>query len=461
MTSSSALTGVMVGAAVGDALGAPFEFKPAGTYRRNFPNAELGGTGEMIGGGTFRWAPGEFTDDTQMGLILASSLIDNDHELDEFDLFSRWKVWAKSASDVGNTTRHALSFDDPSEVVFSNPEMAAGNGALMRTFPLALINCDEDARRTMVLAQAALTHHNPDAGWGAWLAVATIRGFLEGEDGFEALAEELTNLPVESKERFAPLLTREWQPADKTVGNGSVWGCLADAIWAVRGARSFEDAIVRAVNLGDDADTVASVAGAIAGARFTEQTIPGRWLAYVHGKLTSPDGTTEIVRVEDLENIARELSGLGGPKPELEPERGPIEVHPGLYAANRNAARKCPDDWAILSLCRTERMFLGHPTRRQWYMVDNSSGNPDLGSAVDDIVRSIDALLSDGKTVLVHCEGGRSRTCLALRAWAMKSLGLTTREAQAWLAKKWPHCSEANSSFTDFLASEWPSRGST
>ena len=103
-------------------------------------------------------------------------------------------------------------------------------------------------------------------------------------------------------------------------------------------------------------------------------------------------------------------------------------------------------------------MFLGHPTRRQWYMVDNSSGNPDLGSAIDDIVRSIDALLSDGKTVLVHCEGGRSRTCLALRAWAMKSLGLTTREAQTWLAKKWPHCSEANSSFTDFLASEWPYR---
>ncbi len=451
MSLSSALTGVMVGAAVGDALGAPFEFKPAGTYREKFPNAELGGAGEMIGGGTFRWAPGEFTDDTQMGLVLASSLIDNDHELDEFDLFSRWKVWAKSASDVGNTTRHALSFDDPSEVVFSNPEMAAGNGALMRTFPLALISCDEDARRAMVLAQAALTHHNPDAGWGAWLAVATIRGFLEGEDGFEVLAEELTKLPKESREKFSPMLGRAWQPADKAVGNGSVWGCLADAIWAVRGARSFEDAVVRAIDLGDDADTVASVAGAIAGAKFTEQAIPGRWLAYVHGNLTKPDGTTEIVRVEDLENIARKLAGLGGPKPELEPERGPIEVHPGLYAANRNAARKCPNDWAILSLCRTERMFVEHPTRRQWYMVDNSTGNPDLGSAVDDIVRSIDQLLGEGRNVVVHCEGGKSRTCLALQAWAIRRLGMNERQAREWLGRTWTYCSDVNSSFTHFL----------
>ena len=161
MSSSSATTGVLVGAAVGDSLGAPFEFKRAGTYRQTFPNAELGGAGEMIGGGSFRWAPGEFTDDTQMGLVLASSLIDNANVLDELDLFARWKVWAKSASDVGNTTRHALSFDGPSKVVFSNPEMSAGNGALMRTFPLALIECDENMRREMVLTQAALTHHTP------------------------------------------------------------------------------------------------------------------------------------------------------------------------------------------------------------------------------------------------------------------------------------------------------------
>jgi len=63
--------GALCGSAVGDALGAPFEFLPAGSYRARFPEPFLGGTGEMCGGGTFNWRVGEFTDDTQMALALA------------------------------------------------------------------------------------------------------------------------------------------------------------------------------------------------------------------------------------------------------------------------------------------------------------------------------------------------------------------------------------------------------
>lgn len=65
--------GVMLGAAVGDALGAPFEFGPADRYRARFPQPVLGGIGEMIGGGGFGWAPGEFTDDTQMAVARSPS----------------------------------------------------------------------------------------------------------------------------------------------------------------------------------------------------------------------------------------------------------------------------------------------------------------------------------------------------------------------------------------------------
>ena len=63
--------GALLGSAVGDALGAPFEFGPAGQYSAQFPQPVLGGAGEMIGGGSFGWAPAEFTDDTQMTLALA------------------------------------------------------------------------------------------------------------------------------------------------------------------------------------------------------------------------------------------------------------------------------------------------------------------------------------------------------------------------------------------------------
>ena len=103
-------TGLVLGAAVGDALGAPFEFKSAGTYRRTFPQPELGGKGEMIGGGSFGWEPGEFTDDTQMAVALAESLIacggvDLDHLWDQF------KAWAHTARDIGVNTGIVLAED--------------------------------------------------------------------------------------------------------------------------------------------------------------------------------------------------------------------------------------------------------------------------------------------------------------------------------------------------------------
>ena len=88
MAQPSRQTGLLVGAAIGDALGAPFEFRPAGQYKQQFPQSVLGGTGELIGGGSFDWAPGEFTDDTQMGIVLAESLLSNDLLLNSDDLFS-------------------------------------------------------------------------------------------------------------------------------------------------------------------------------------------------------------------------------------------------------------------------------------------------------------------------------------------------------------------------------------
>lgn len=238
----SRITGLLVGAAVGDALGAPFEFKPAGTYRRRFPSRVLGGIGELIGGGGFNWAPGEFTDDTQMAVVLAESLLANDLTLDRDHLFASWREWASDAADIGSTTRHALSFERWQDVSHRNPEMTAANGALMRAFPLALLKVDDSTRREWTLKQAALTHAHPDAGFGAWLGVAMMRAALEGKDVFERLNTELQELPSESRDRFAPILAESWEPSMLRGGNGSVWGCLACAVWAVRGANSFEDA---------------------------------------------------------------------------------------------------------------------------------------------------------------------------------------------------------------------------
>jgi ADP-ribosylglycohydrolase len=80
--------GAVVGSAAGDALGAPFEFRPSGEYSRRFPQPVVGGIGEMVGGGGFGWQPGEFTDDTQMAVVQVESLLACGG-VDGADLFER------------------------------------------------------------------------------------------------------------------------------------------------------------------------------------------------------------------------------------------------------------------------------------------------------------------------------------------------------------------------------------
>jgi ADP-ribosyl-[dinitrogen reductase] hydrolase len=162
----------------------------------------------MIGGGGFEWAPGEFTDDTQMGVLLAQSLVDARHDLNPDDLWRRWRTWAITASDVGITTRRALSFEKWRDVRHANPTQTAANGALMRAFPLALLSVERNTRREWTLQQAALTHAHPDAGFGAWLGVAMMRAAIDDHDPFEMLETELQELPKQSRDVFVPLLAR-------------------------------------------------------------------------------------------------------------------------------------------------------------------------------------------------------------------------------------------------------------
>src|SRR3954465_15563855 len=108
MHRSHRVAGALVGSAVGDALGAPFEFGPPGRFSARFPSPTRGSKTEMCGGGPFDWEPGEFTDDTQMALLVATSLVERSC-LDEADVFDRFRTWLKGGPpDVGNQTRAVL-----------------------------------------------------------------------------------------------------------------------------------------------------------------------------------------------------------------------------------------------------------------------------------------------------------------------------------------------------------------
>jgi ADP-ribosyl-[dinitrogen reductase] hydrolase len=312
------VVGVVLGAAVGDALGAPFEFAPRGTFSARLPDRRPDGQGDMIGGGAFAWEPGEFTDDTQMGLALAASLLARGG-YDPDDLWVRWRTWARTSSDVGNTTRFALGHRDWRTVVHPDPEATAANGALMRAFPLALatLGTDQAAARAVTLHQALLTHEHPAAAWGAWLGVAMMRAAVLGDDPLLSLDVELSELAehdVVTAPRFVAMLDPGWDPTDgdaARIGNGSVWGCLAQAVWALRRHDRLADVLADVVELGKDTDTVACVAGAIAGARDGASAIPVGWSGPVHGVLDAPDGQERYGR-EELASVAVALAASAG-----------------------------------------------------------------------------------------------------------------------------------------------------
>lgn len=304
--------GMVIGAAVGDALGAPFEFKPGGLYRRTFPVPVLDGDGEMIGGGYLDWEPGEFTDDTQMALALAESILASGG----FDPETTWRwftTWAETAPDVGSTTSASLSFGDWHERPMDR-RASASNGALMRAFVQAAVFVHEprDVVRDIVLRQSALTHPHPASGWGAWVGVEMCRAFITGGDAFDVVDELVAEIDPMERGRLGDVLSPDWTPEELQDSNGSVWGCLGQAVWAVRSTSTFDDAVIAAVDLGNDADTVGCVAGALAGARYGLDAIPERWRRIVHGRFDGPHGLCEY-NVNDLERITRDLLALRRP----------------------------------------------------------------------------------------------------------------------------------------------------
>lgn len=457
--------GALVGSAVGDALGAAFEFEPAGLYRRTFPRPIRAGIGEMRGGGGFGWLPGEFTDDTQMAVALAESLVACEG-FDPTDVWERWRIWARDARDVGTQTREVLaepSREGAAARIHQRYEgRSAGNGSVMRNTPVAIRSANEPLERlaAVAAAQASLTHYDPRNAEAAVIHAAMIQAGILGEDVFAAIPRALETFSPAARGFWLALLDPTYRP-DPHGTNGVVWTCLAEAVWAVRAADSFETAVVNAIDLGRDADTTACVAGGIAGALWGVQGIPSRWTTYLNGTVTGPDGVRHYDYAK-LQSLVCRLVGRHDPSdaPD-EPAAGPVRVHDDLpiHAANRSGAAAVGDEWQVISLCRTDESFTSRPVRRQVFLVDKAERhhNENPLAVVHDVVDTIDAFLEADATrpILVHCHGGRSRTALVLKAWAMRRFGWSEPQAHAWLASSWPRIHRFNDRFTELLRDQW------
>lgn len=277
--------GAVLGSAVGDALGAPFEFGPPLAFSRHFPQPGAGG--EMCGGGG--WDPGEFTDDTQMALLVAESLLDRDG-FDGADMFGRFQRWAASRpKDIGVQTSAVLSsgraWDTAAAHHFAQTHRAAGNGSLMRAAPAAVFFAAQGRAATMEAARriSALTHGDPATGEGCAVYHELVRIALDGGDPLIAMDDVVSLVADEHRPRWAVVLAPDWEPGRATESNGAVWPTLGSAVWALRTTSGFEEALRQVIDLGGDTDTVAAVTAGLAGAVHGAAAIPDRWVTVLHG----------------------------------------------------------------------------------------------------------------------------------------------------------------------------------
>ncbi|OIJ99559.1 ADP-ribosylglycohydrolase family protein [Streptomyces monashensis] len=299
--------GAVLGSAVGDAPGAPFEFGPEGAFSARFPHP--GGGGEMCGGGG--WDPGEATDDTQLAVLTAESLLDRGR-LDLPDVFTRFRRWAAAdPKDIGLQTEAVLTGGDPWDTAaarhFQASQRAAGNGAPMRAAPSAVHFARHGSEATMTAARrlSALTHGDPAAWEGAAALHELVRVALTGADPLAAVTDTLSALHPAHRERYAVVLAPDWHPDRATEFNGAVWPCLGSAVWALRTTGSYEEAVRAAIDLGGDTDTVAAVTGALAGAVYGLGAIPARWTEPLHVPL--PGFGERVLRAGDLTQLAGRL----------------------------------------------------------------------------------------------------------------------------------------------------------
>ncbi|WNC16059.1 ADP-ribosylglycohydrolase family protein [Brevibacillus brevis] len=279
-------TGSLLGLAIGDALGATLEFCRPGTFEP---------IQEIVGGGVHDLEPGEWTDDTSMALCLAESLL-HAGGFDPHDQMMRYVKWYREGYmsskdhcfDIGNATREALHTFEKNGEPFSGSRdpWSAGNGSIMRLAPVPLYYEQDPILALEMCARSSLTTHAAKAAVDACKYLGgLIIGAVRGVSKDELLSEFYSPVPgYWSTERLAPELSPvakgsyKKKGASQVKGSGYVVESLEAALWAFHHGSTFEEGLLLAVNLGDDADTTGAVYGQIAGAYYGRSGLPERMI---------------------------------------------------------------------------------------------------------------------------------------------------------------------------------------
>lgn len=440
--------GALLGLACGDALGAGYEFGPP------LPDdTEV----RMKGGGSFRWAPGEWTDDTSMAIPIARVVAAGRDLRDEAvldEIVAAWSLWAKTAPDVGIQTRAILRSTEPTAAAVRQAARAhhertgrsGGNGSLMRTAPVALAFLhDPVALATSARAISDLTHADTDAGdacvlWCLAIRHAVLTGGLDVRIGLDALPvdrralwlariEEATTLEPADFERNG-WVVQAFQGAWSSTVNRTAVTCGPEVP-----ADELRATLERAVRGGRDTDTVAAIAGSLVGAVHGASAVPAEWRRIAHGwpGLTAAD----LVRIGVLAGTGGVPDGDGWP---VAPRQGytawpgldvlvqhPLD--PGLWLGGVGVLDHLPPEIdAVVSLCRvgTQQVPARIADHVEFWLIDSADEtlNPNLTFVLWDAADAVAALRAEGKTVFLHCVQASSRTPTVAALYSGRHLGV-------------------------------------
>lgn len=251
--------GAMLGLAVGDALGAPVEFKARGTFSS---------VTKMEAGGPFDLKKGQWTDDTSLALCLGLSLIEK-NGFDPYDQIEKYIKWFRdgymsctgNCFDIGNTTKAALlRYEENKEIYAGSIEDPPSNGSLMRLAPVPLFYFKNLTETIKYAGLSSKVTHAPESCIKSCEDLALyIHRALMGNSKAEIFKDSSIDF------------TKSYEQVS---GKGTALECLEGAMWCFYHSANFDEGVKLAVNLGDDTDTTAAVFGQIAGSFYGVEGIP-------------------------------------------------------------------------------------------------------------------------------------------------------------------------------------------
>jgi len=305
----------LLGVAIGDALGVPFEFRRKAEIEKN-PCTD------MVGYGTYSQPVGTWSDDSSLTFCLAESLVLG---YDLKDMAMRFIAWRNKAHwtargnvfDIGNTTTRSITrlvrilkheeYEKLTQQKYLGDESDNGNGSLMRIIPLLFYIKGKpiEEQWEIIWDVSALTHRHIRAAMCCLIYLRVAEHILNGknkEESYAQMREEIQsfwdNMSFAEREQvlFSNIITNDIRslPYKELKSGGYVMESIEASLWCFLKHDDYAATVLEAVNLGHDTDTTAAIAGGLAGLYYGSANIPEHWIS-------------SIARMEDIISLGNQL----------------------------------------------------------------------------------------------------------------------------------------------------------